>query len=217
MHFSVFLKNFAAWTGILQRQKPNPEKGKRQEHTGFPSPWALMIFFLMGCLCGTLFDEYDLWIVTEVAPWRYDCDLPRVFKCLSLAAPLGQGWAQDSVSGHILETGASLTQRPPPKEQQLFCSLSGVLDLVCNSCVTTIFSGAPSLAKSFLPCQPEQPRTIQTGKLFKVLLLPQDLLWVIHHLQPKHMEHCRQQDSRVTISGWRKVPKDHLIEKCHSN
>ena len=47
-----------------------------------------------------------------------------------------------------------------------------------------------SLFSLFWPCQPELPGTTRTGKLLKVLFLPQNLLWLIHRLQSKHMKHC---------------------------
>lgn len=130
MHFSAFLRNFAVWTGILQRLKPNSEKAKTQQHTESPSPWAFMFFFNDIFLAHFMINVICEYLQRSLHPgMTMEDDLASWFQ---MAPPLGPKRAQDS--GYV----TSWRQEPawpkgPTKEQQLFCSPSGVLDLVCNS------------------------------------------------------------------------------------
>lgn len=62
MLFSLFPRNFAAWTGILQRLKTNSGKDKRKQHTGFPSPWAVMILFFFFFFEHEVLGEHTSWL-----------------------------------------------------------------------------------------------------------------------------------------------------------
>lgn len=75
-------------------KKTNSGKGKRKEYTGFASPWTFTIVcFFEHEVFGEHFMvnviHHELIHVIHPGTSR-EADQPRVFKCLSLVAPLGQ-------------------------------------------------------------------------------------------------------------------------------
>lgn len=101
--FSLLPRNFAVWAGIPQRLKTNSGKGKRKQPTGLPSSWMLMIFYFFFEVFGAhfMFNMIHERLQRALPPGATrEADQLHVFKCLLLAAPLGPGWAQDSIGGH---------------------------------------------------------------------------------------------------------------------